>query len=65
LTALRFVARSRLGHLLDKVTLLTLRYSALSSAILFAIVFEISSTLFHVRQFLALLAVARRHAMLG
>jgi membrane-associated phospholipid phosphatase len=65
LTALRFVARSRLGHLLDKVTLLTLRYSALSSAILFAIVFEISSTLFHVRQFLALLAAARRHAMLG
>jgi membrane-associated phospholipid phosphatase len=65
LTALRFAARSRLGYLLDKVTLWTLKYSALSSAILFAIVFEISSTLFHVRQFLALLAVARRHAMLG
>lgn len=65
LTILRVAARSRLGHLLDKLTLWTLKYSALSSAILFAVVFEISSTLFHVREFLALVAAAKRHLMLG
>jgi membrane-associated phospholipid phosphatase len=65
LMALRFAARSRLGNLLDNVSALTLRYSALSSAILFAVVFEISSTLFHVRHFLALIVAARRHLMLG
>ncbi|MBC8030239.1 MAG: phosphatase PAP2 family protein [Pyrinomonadaceae bacterium] len=61
----RFAARSRLGHLLDKVSSLTLRHSALSSAILFAVVFEIASTLFHVRHFLALLVAARRYLMFG
>lgn len=65
LSFFQFSARSRLGGVLDRVTLWTLKYSALSSAILFAIVFEISSTLFHVRQFLALAAAIRRHIMVG
>ena len=65
LSAVRFAAQSRLGRILDHVTSWTIKYSALSSAILFAVVFEISSTLFHVRQFLALLAAARRHLILG
>jgi membrane-associated phospholipid phosphatase len=65
LSVLRFAAQSRLGKILDKVSLWTIKYSALSSAIIFVIVFEISSTLFHIRQLLALLAAARRHMMLG
>ena len=65
LSALRFAAQSRLGQILDRVTLWSLKYGALSSAILFAVVFEISSTLIHVRQFLGLLAAVRRHIMTG
>jgi len=65
LMILRFASRKWLGHLLDKVSGLTLRYSAFSSALLFAVVFEISSTLFHVRHFLAMVLAARRHLMLG
>jgi membrane-associated phospholipid phosphatase len=65
LSVLRFVAQRRLGQILDRVTLWSLKYGALSSAILFAVVFEISSTLIHVRQFLGLLAAARRHMIIG
>jgi membrane-associated phospholipid phosphatase len=66
LSVLRFAAQRRLGHvLLDRVTLWSLKYAALSSALLFAVVFEISSTLIHVRQFLGLLAAVRRHIMTG
>jgi len=65
LMTLRFAARSWIDRLLDKATSLTLRYSALSSAILFAVVFEISSTLFHVRHFLGMVVAARRHLMFG
>ena len=62
---LQYVARQRLGQLLDKLTPLTLRYGALSSAIIFAVVFEVSSTLIHVRAFFGLLAAVRRHVLLG
>jgi membrane-associated phospholipid phosphatase len=65
LSVLRFVAQRRLGQILDRVTLWSLKYGALSSAMLFAVVFEISSTLIHVRQFLGLLAAARRHMIIG
>jgi membrane-associated phospholipid phosphatase len=65
LSVFHLAAQRRLGKILDKFSLLTLKYSALSSALLFAVVFEISSTLFHVRQLLALLAAARRHMMAG
>jgi len=65
LSILRFAAQSRLGRILDRVTLWSIKYGALSSAILFAVVFEISSTLIHVRQFLGLLAAVRRHIISG
>ena len=63
LSAIRFVARNRLDRILDTLASWTFRYAALSSALLFAIVFEISSTLFHVRQALSLLAAARHHLL--
>jgi len=65
LSVLRFAARTRLGVILDKISLGSFKYSALSSAVLFAIVFEISSTLFHIRALLALLMAARLHLMAG
>ena len=65
LSVLRFAARTRLGLVLDKISLWTFKYSALSSALLFIIVFEIASTLFHVRALLALVAAARIHLMNG
>ena len=65
LSLLRIAARTRLGSVLDKLSLLTFKYAALSSAILFAIVFEISSTLFHVRALLALASAARLHFLKG
>jgi len=65
LSILRFAARTRLGLVLDKISLWTFKYSAISSALLFAIVFEIASTLFHVRALLALVAAARIHLMNG
>lgn len=65
LSVLRIAAKGRLGQVLDKITSWSLKYGALSSAILFAVVFEISSTLIHVRQFLALLSAVRRHIMAG
>lgn len=65
LTLIQFVARKPLSRWFDKLTGLTLRYSALSSAIIFAVVFEVSSTLVHVRAFLGLLAAMRRHVLLG
>lgn len=65
LSVLRLAAKSRLGVIFDKLSSLTFKYSALSAALLFAIVFEISSTLFHVRALLALVAAARLHLMAG
>jgi membrane-associated phospholipid phosphatase len=65
LSVLRLAAKSRLGVIFDKLSSLTFEYSALSAALLFAIVFEISSTLFHVRALLALVAAARLHLMAG
>jgi hypothetical protein len=65
LSVLRIAAKSRLGVIFDKISRLTFKYSALSAALLFAIVFEISSTLFHVRALLALVAAARLHLMAG
>jgi undecaprenyl-diphosphatase len=66
LSVLHMAARTRLGDpILDRISLWTFKYSALSSALLFAIVFEISSTLFHVRELLALVMAARLHLMAG
>ena len=65
LAIVQWALRKSLNGWLDKLTGLTLRYSALSSAIIFAAVFEVSSTLVHVRAFLGLLAAMRRHVLLG
>lgn len=65
LAIIQWTVRKSLSGWLNKLTGLTLRYSALSSAIIFAAVFEVSSTLVHVRAFLGLLAAMRRHVLLG
>jgi hypothetical protein len=65
LSILRVAAQTRLGSILDRVSFWTFKYSALSAALLFAIVFEISSTLFHIRALLALLMAARLHLLAG
>ena len=65
LSLIQYAAQQRFGKLLDKLTPLTLRYSALSSAIIFAVAFEMSSTLIHVRAFFGLLAAVRRHVLFG
>jgi len=65
LALIQYVLRKKFSGLLDRLTGLTLRYSALSSAIVFLIAFEVSSTMIHVRAFLGLLAAMRRHVLLG
>jgi membrane-associated phospholipid phosphatase len=65
LAMVQYVVRRKLGGWLDKLSGLTLRYSALSSAIVFLIAFEVSSTMIHIRAFLGLLAAMRRHVLLG
>lgn len=62
----RFAATRRLiDGFLDRLTQMTLRHGALSSALIFAVAFEMSSTLIHVRQFVGLLGAVRRHVGLG
>ncbi|HEY8225918.1 MAG TPA: phosphatase PAP2 family protein [Pyrinomonadaceae bacterium] len=66
LAAFRYAAaRKWFDALLDRVSQLTLRHSALSSAFIFAVAFEMSSTLVHVREFLELLGAVRRHVLGG
>ena len=65
LAVIQYFARKNFRNWLDKVTGLTLRYSALSSAIVFLIAFEVASTMIHIRAFLGFLAVMRRHVLLG
>ena len=65
LAFIQYVVRKGFRGWLDKLTGLTLRYSALSSAIVFLIAFEMSSTMIHIRAFLGFLAVMRRHVLLG
>ena len=62
---IQFAAHRQLNRLLDKASGWTLRYSALSSALVFAVAFEMASTLVHVRAFLGLLSAVRRHVLLG
>jgi len=65
LSAIQYVLRKRFNGILERLTSLTLRYSALSSAIVFLVAFEVSSTMIHIRAFLGLLAAMRRHVLLG
>ncbi len=64
-TIIQYALRKRFSSWLDKLAGLTLSYSALSSALVFAVAFEVSSTMIHVRAFLGLLAAMRRHVLLG
>jgi len=64
LAIFRFAAARRpFDGLLARISQLTIRHGALSSALIFAIVFEMSSTLIHVRQFAGLLGAIRRHVL--
>ena len=65
LAFIQYVVRRGFRGWLDRLTGLTLRYSALSSAIVFLIAFEMSSTMIHIRAFMGFLAVMRRHVLLG
>ena len=65
LSIIQYILRTRFTGLLEKLSGLTLRYSALSSAVIFLVAFEVSSTMIHVRAFLGLLAAMRRHVLLG
>jgi membrane-associated phospholipid phosphatase len=62
---IQYVLRRRFSGWLDKLTGLTLRYSALSSALIFIVAFEVSSTMIHIRAFLGLLVTMRRHVLMG
>ena len=65
LAVIQYVLRKRFNGWLDKLSGLTLRYSALSSALIFLVAFEVSSTMIHIRAFFGLLAAMRRHVLLG
>jgi len=66
LAILRYLAGDRwLDRLLERVSQLTMRHSALSSAFVFAVAFEMSSTLVHVRELLGLLSAMRHHILGG
>ena len=65
LAIIQYVLRKRFSGWLDKLSGLTLRYSALSSAVIFLVAFEVSSTMIHIRGFLGLLVAMRRHMLLG
>lgn len=65
LAVIQYVARKKFGGWLDRLSGLTLRYSALSSAIIFVVAFEVSSTMIHIRAFLGLLSAMRKHVLLG
>ena len=65
LAMIQYVLRKRFNGWLDRLTGLTLRYSALSSALIFLVAFEVSSTMVHVRGFFGLLVAMRRHMLLG
>jgi hypothetical protein len=64
LALLRLLAARRLiDGLLARISQLTIRHAALSGAFIFAVVFEMSSTLVHVRQFAGLIGAVRRHVL--
>ena len=64
LAVFRFAAaRKWFDAMLDRISQLTLRHSALSAALIFAVAFEMSSTMVHVREFLGLLAAVKRHGL--
>lgn len=66
LAVLRYlVADKWVDRQLERLSQLTLRHSALSSAFIFAVAFEMSSTLVHVRELIGLLSTVRHHILGG
>ena len=64
LAVFRFVAARRwFDGILESISQLTIRHSALSSAFIFAVAFEMSSTMVHVREFFGLLAAVKHHGL--
>ena len=64
LAAFRFVAARKLfDRMLERISQLTIRHAAFSSAVIFAVAFEMASTMVHVREFLGLLAAMKRHGL--
>lgn len=60
----RFAVKRRwINRWLARISQLTLRHAALSSAFIFVAAFEMSSTLIHVRQLVGLLGAVRRHVL--
>ena len=65
LALIQYVLRKYFSGWLDKLTGLSLRYGALSSALIFMVAFEVSSTMIHIRAFLGLLSAMRKHVLIG
>jgi membrane-associated phospholipid phosphatase len=64
LTAFRYAAaRKWIDQLLERTSQMSLRHSAFSSALIFAVAFEMSSTFAHIRAFIGLLGAVRRHVL--
>jgi membrane-associated phospholipid phosphatase len=66
LAALRYLVADRwIDKQLERLSQLTLRHSAVSTAFIFAVAFEMSSTLVHVRELFGLLSAMRHHILGG
>jgi membrane-associated phospholipid phosphatase len=65
LALIQYVLRKYFNGWLDKLTGLSLRYGAMSSALIFMVAFEVSSTMIHIRAFLGLLSAMRKHVLMG
>ena len=63
LALIQYVTRKYFSGWLDKIAALTFRYNALASALIFVVAFEVSSTMIHVRAFLALVVAVKRHML--
>jgi membrane-associated phospholipid phosphatase len=63
LALIQYVTRKYFSGWLDKIAALTFRYNALASALIFVVAFEVSSTMTHVRAFLALVVAVKRHML--
>jgi membrane-associated phospholipid phosphatase len=63
LTIIRYASLRWFNRIFETVSGWSLKYTALSSALIFAIVFELSSTLGHVRELLSLASQIRKHIM--
>lgn len=61
LSVCQYLLRGRFGKALDRITNWTLQQTALSSALLFAVIFEVSSTLTHVRPLLKMGVEIAKH----